>query len=277
MRPTVATRPTGCCATTSRARSTRCDCTTARWDAQQVTDLFADQTLSPSAGPGSTVVDVSGYDQPLNLFIEDTTHIAWLEDGGLQLDRDTRIVSSAAATKIAAAAAETDEVTLSVLFQPRRSSQNNNARIVSYSNDNWDINMGLAHNDRNYVSRVRTTQTSASAAPSVESPDNSLSSSLLQHVVVTYDGKHVKMWRNGVLEVSEVRSGDLDNWDRTMRLAMANEVDEDRPWQGTLYRVSIYDRALNAFQVDDVFRGERPGTYTTSEDISYTIRWLEIE
>lgn len=246
-------------------------------DAQQVTDLFGDRALSPSTGPGSTVVDVSGYEQPLNLAIQDTTGIAWLEDGGLQLDRDTRIVSSAAATKIAAAVAATDEVTLSVLFQPRRNSQSNNARIVSYSKDNWDINMGLAHDDRNYLSRVRTTQTSAAAAPSIESPDNSLSNSILQHVVVTYDAKHVKMWRNGVLEVSEVRTGDLDNWDRTMRLAMGNEVEDDHPWQGTLYRVSIYDRALNAFQVEDVFRGERPGTYTTSEDISYTIRWLEIE
>jgi hypothetical protein len=79
---------------------------------------------------------------------------------------------------------------------------------------------------------------------------DSIVSTKLTHVVYTRDpaGKAI-LYVNGTAIESGHVSGDLSNWEDGFRLALGNELTQDRPWLGELYRVALYDRALDAGQI----------------------------
>jgi hypothetical protein len=79
---------------------------------------------------------------------------------------------------------------------------------------------------------------------------DSIVSTKLTHVVYTRDpaGKAI-LYVNGTAIESGHVGGDLSNWEDGFRLALGNELTEDRPWLGELYRVAMYDRALDAGQI----------------------------
>jgi len=78
----------------------------------------------------------------------------------------------------------------------------------------------------------------------------------LTHVVYTRgaDGR-AALYVNGRLETSGEVGGGMDNWDAGFRLALANELTEDRPWLGEYRLVALYDRALTAEEVQQRFKG----------------------
>ncbi len=85
----------------------------------------------------------------------------------------------------------------------------------------------------------------------------------LSHVVYTRDrgGKASLYVDGGLISATEV-AGDFSNWDEGFRLALCNELTEDRPWLGELHRVAIYARALDAAEVLRSFKGGRGATPT---------------
>ena len=54
--------------------------------------------------------------------------------------------------------------------------------------------------------------------------------------------------------------GEVSNWDQGLRLALGNELTEDRPWLGELHRVAIYARALDAEEMQPLCQGRPPGS-----------------
>jgi hypothetical protein len=81
----------------------------------------------------------------------------------------------------------------------------------------------------------------------------------LTHLVYTRapDGQAV-LYVNAVPEATARVGGTMGNWDGSFRLALANELTEDRPWLGEYRLVAIYDKALTASQVQQRFqRGSR--------------------
>jgi hypothetical protein len=72
----------------------------------------------------------------------------------------------------------------------------------------------------------------------------------LTHVVYTRDGAgKAVLYVNGAVVESGNIGGDLSNWEDGLRLALGNELTEDRPWLGELYRVALYARALNPGEI----------------------------
>jgi len=73
----------------------------------------------------------------------------------------------------------------------------------------------------------------------------------LTHVIYTRDSADdtVNLYINGVPAASDVRGGDLSNWEY-FELALGNELTGDRPWLGELYLVAIYDTALTSLEVE---------------------------
>jgi hypothetical protein len=88
-------------------------------------------------------------------------------------------------------------------------------------------------------------------------------STKLTHVVYTRDqaGKAVLYVNGAVIQSGDVR-GDLSDWEDDFRLALGNELTGDRPWLGELYRVALYDRALDAGQIARLAKAGRDQSAT---------------
>lgn len=63
-------------------------------------------------------------------------------------------------------------------------------------------------------------------------------------VYVREDNGRSTLYVNGKRAGTRKIAGNLGNWDSGFRLALANELSEDRPWLGNLYHIAIYDQAI---------------------------------
>ncbi len=72
----------------------------------------------------------------------------------------------------------------------------------------------------------------------------------LTHVAYTRnrEGK-ATLYVDGASVATGDIGGDVSNWDGGFRLALGNELTEDRPWLGELHRVAVYARALDSGEV----------------------------
>lgn len=241
---------------------------------EQVADVYHGRTMTPSTGPGTDVLDNSGFGDPLNLHINDVRYIDWLEDGGLEVDGRTIIASSGAATKVRQALAATSELTVYALVIPKQLGQGGPARIATISGDGQRSSFMLGQSGHSYAARLHTTSTGDNGTPTVESP-RVLGNDRLQHLMMTYDGEYVRIYHDGILDAARARSGSFDNWDPDQLMVLANNRSGWADWRGKLYRVAVYDRALNQLQIDDVLRGDEPGTYNEEAEIQYKVNWIE--
>ncbi|MHC4398697.1 MAG: apiosidase-like domain-containing protein [Planctomycetota bacterium] len=72
----------------------------------------------------------------------------------------------------------------------------------------------------------------------------------LTHVVYTRDKTgNATFFLDGKKQNGRTIRGDCSSWDTGFRLALANELTQDRPWLGELHRVAIHDRAFREQQV----------------------------
>ncbi len=205
-------------------------------------------------GSGSTIFDEAGRGQPLNLSISDAAAVRWLDDG-LLIGAPVTLASEGPATKIINAAQASNELTIEAWIAPQNTSQDGPARIVTLSRNGWHRNVtlgqGLWENwpSAVYDVRLRTTDTSSNGQPSLLTVPGSVVPELA-HIVYTRQASGLTtIYLNSVAQTSAVITGDLSGWDGAYRLALANELTGGRPWLGTLYRVAIYDRALNAAEI----------------------------
>jgi RHS repeat-associated protein len=201
-------------------------------------------------GGGTTVQDVSGVGDPLDLTIADEGAVTWIS-GGLSVHTSTIISSGVAASKVISASKASHEVTLEAWVKPANTTQDGPARIVTLSPDLYNRNFTLGQSANLYNVRLRTTTTGNNGTnPSVSTPAGSLSTDLT-HVVYTRDAAgQARVYLDNVEVVSATIGGDLSNWDETYPLALANELTEDRPWLGELHLVAVYSRALDAAEVE---------------------------
>jgi hypothetical protein len=129
-------------------------------------------------------------------------------------------------------------------------SQGGPARIVSYSHDPLYRNFTLAQQGRNLIMRLRTTKTDLNGTnPEVELKNVFLSNEPY-HIAVTYDFQQESIYFNGQLRLrSPVPGGKFSNWDPTFPLILGNENTGNRPWNGQLFLVAIYNRTLSGDEV----------------------------
>ena len=200
-------------------------------------------------GKGSVVHDVSGNGAPLDLNIQDVNNIRWLAGGGLSVDKAT-IISGTGTNKITDAVKASNAISIEAWVKPENTTQDGPARIVTLSADTRSRNVTLAQKQAAYDVRLRSSNTDINGKRSLTSPSGTLSTSLT-HVVYTRDKNGVaNLYVNGNKQSQNKNRGDFSNWDTKHGFALANELTQDRPWLGELYSVAIYDRALDATDVD---------------------------
>lgn len=241
-------------------------------DGDQVADLH--DGLDPGLATPAIVEDTSGVSPAMDLTITDPDNVTWISGGGLTIDSATSITSGGPVARLQSAIAESDRFTLEARFSPANTTQDGAARIVAYSNGTSNRNFHLGQIDETYDVRLRTEST-PSGTPEPTS-GNVLVADQIEHVLVTYDGEEIRVYRNGSLEITEEWTGDLDNWNAAYELLIGNEADGNRPWLGSLYRVAIYDGPINKVQADNIFNGDPPGDGTGGDEgLAYQVEWLE--
>jgi hypothetical protein len=213
-----------------------------------------------SAGNGNTVKDVSGAGKPLDLRIADPKAVRWAK-GSLEVTGNASLQSDGPADKIIEAVQKSGELAIEAWLRPAKTDQSGPARIVTISRDSGARNVTLGQDGRRYDVRLRTTDTSENGIPSLASADNSLQTALT-HIVYTHDrAGRTRIYLDGKLSREATIAGALRNWDGKFKLALANELSGDRPWQGALHLVAIYGRDLLPHEVERHFQAG-PGAAT---------------
>ena len=132
------------------------------------------------SGSGDLIRDRSGNGEPLDLRIERSQNMQWIESG-IRVKSSVAIRSSSPAMKITRAIRRSNALTIEAWIQPAREIQSGPARIVSISADPNQRNVTLSQDGNRYDVRLRTTKTSSNGIPSTATP-NQLKTALT-HVV----------------------------------------------------------------------------------------------
>mgnify|MGYP001299178955 FL=1 len=237
----------------------------------QIASVMEDGHPDADSAVGLVVKDTGGYGEPLDMTVTDPQSVTWDNHGGMAFTGPNRAVSDSAATKISDALQASGALTIEVIFTADSVEQS--GHIASVSDGGYNRNFTVAQDDEQYNVRLRTTGTDSNASPAIES--NDVLTTDQQHLVITWDGTNVKVYRNGNLESTTENQGALSSWSDTMHLVFGNESDGSQPWEGFLERFAIYDQALNSMQVEDVFNGEEPRANTQTQAVSFHVRWFE--
>jgi hypothetical protein len=201
---------------------------------------------------GDVVVDRSGYGEPLHLQIANSAAVARGE-GSLILREGARIESANAAKKVIDAVRKSGAFSAEVWLRAANTSQEGPARVVSISSNTSTRNFTLGQEGNVWDFRLRSSRSDRNGIPSLRAPAESVDTTLA-HIVYTRarDGQ-ARLYKNGQEIASQRRDGDLRNWDGNYRLMLGNEGSGDRPWQGELFLVALFDQSFDAQQVQQHF------------------------
>ena len=221
-------------------------------------------------GSGTTVIDHSGFETPLNLTIHEPDFVEWHENGSLSIT-DATIISSASdinippegtAEKIFEAVTDAEEITMEAWIVPGNDFENDGpARVMTMSFNPTNRNFTMGQDQLEYEMRVRTTTAGNNGHPLRVRTDDSSVETELQHVVYTRneDGE-TALYIDGEIapvgfgnEGEDPVDGDLSNWDDTYDFALGNELTwtdiNQRDWLGTYHLIAVYNRALTEEEV----------------------------
>ncbi|MFT5856371.1 MAG: hypothetical protein ACI8XO_003625 [Verrucomicrobiales bacterium] len=201
-----------------------------------------------SNSSGDLVEDRSGKAPLLHLRIANSQNIR-RSAGSLEVHSPTIICSDRAATKINGAIKRSGEITVEAWIHPANTQQAGPARLVTVSSDSSNRNFTIGQESHKYDSRFRTNKSGNNGLPSIPSASRSVKMQP-SHVVYTREtGGRAIFYIDGKKVTEKNIAGTPNNWDSSMKLALANELSNDRPWLGTFYLVAIYDRALSQSEV----------------------------
>ena len=219
--------------------------------AQDGAGLEALYDFSSSSGP--VVKDRSGKGKPVDLKIANVKAVR-RSAGSLEVRGKTTIRSDKAATRIIDAIRRSGEITIEAWIRPANTKQSGPARIVTLSKNSSERNFTLGQDGEKFDVRLRTTKTSKNGLPSVSTARKSLVTKQMHVTYVRDRSGRARIYLNGKRSAEGKVAGAPSNWDGSFRLGLANEMTNDRPWQGTYYRVAVYSRALSPGEVARNFK-----------------------
>ena len=147
----------------------------------------------------------------------------------------------------------------SVSFWAKRGADfGNYGHVVSHVNA--EGNAGWAFDNANVTSQSIRFGVFGSNGTMFAPGEVELDSDAFVHIVGTFDGSAVKIYRNGELSSAPVQfAGEyVADPGTAIKLAMASPRFSS-PWSGTLDEIRVYDRALADFEVRELFSGNSNG------------------
>jgi hypothetical protein len=213
-------------------------------------------------GGGDTVSDVSGVEPSIDLTVMGDGYL-WDDTGLSKSNTSGILLAEGSATKILSSCQASNEITLEAWVTPAEAvTAALPARVLTYSLDPSyrNFTLGQTHTVEMepvpaWVIRLRTTDTTVNGAPYLIHSTEVLLISTHLVFVHAADGSEA-LYIDGVEVETGTRSGTFDAWDpdtTAYKLALGNEITLDRNWNGTFHLAAIYDRALDADEVQQNF------------------------
>ena len=206
-------------------------------------------------GFGTRAFDTSGVSPDMHLDL--SGGYGWVGGWGIDLTNGKAQALTGDSVKLYNMITATGEYTIEAWVAPANVSQDNTARIISYSAGTTQRNFTLGQSLYNYDVMHRSTTTDLNGEPmlSTADADEDLQATL-QHVVVTYDpvnGRRIYVNGEFTDDVDPIAGGTLVDWDNSFAFVLGNEVSNDRPWAGTIRFVAIHNRALDQAAITQNF------------------------
>lgn len=219
------------------------------------------------AGEGDVVRDRSGVGQALDLKIGDSSAVQW-SDGTLNIKAATIIASDGPAKKVIDAVKRSNAISVEAWVKPHDAKQNGPARLVTLSENSNHRNFTVGQDANTYDFRLRTSSTSSNGLPSAALPKDTARTSLT-HLVYTRDAKgRIEIFVDGKSRKTDTADGNMSGWDDSFRFALANELNNSRPWLGELHLVAVYSTALSHKEVVQNYWAGPAGT--TAQQLAST-------
>lgn len=192
---------------------------------------------------GEVVADRSGVGRPLDLEISDLEAVR-RRPGSLTIESPTVIRTPGRANKIADSVRLSGEISVEVWMQAAASvGAAQPATLVSVAPKSRQLNLVFDQLRDGFDLRFRTTRTGTEGLPST-TVANPGSKEELTHFVYTRDRTgRTRVFLNAELVQEEIVAGSTEGWER-FQFSIANRLDGESPWLGSLHLVAVYNRDL---------------------------------
>lgn len=210
-------------------------------------------------GSGTTAFDTSGIQPSLDLTLSGAYE--WLGSWGVKFNGGKAQGSTANSRKLYDLLSATGEFAIEAWVVPENVTQDDSARIVTYSGGEASRNFTLGQTLYNYDFAIRNSiGNDADGMPILSTPNaDEVLQATLQHVVLNYDpinGRRIYVNGELVSGADALAGGTLANWDSSFALALGSEVGGTDPWLGSVRLLAIHNRALS---VEDVMTNYESG------------------
>jgi len=200
---------------------------------------------------GNMVRDLSGTASPMDLTI--TGAVNWYGAGNGVVMNGGRVGTAGPATELINTLRASNSSSFEVWAEPATIAQYGPSRMVSVGGGTSAQNFMLGQGGDDVEIRLMHTGKIKNSEPKVRTDRGVLDGSLV-HLVHTYDGAVEHLYINGVQsDKTAVASGGYGNWDTSHVFSIGNEASLDRPYDGIIRMVAVYDRPLGAAEIQQNF------------------------
>jgi len=193
-----------------------------------------------------------------------SNQIYWLLDkNGIQISPCHEIASKEPPTEIFKSFMDAKGFTIEVVISVDDIGQIGPARIITYSLNTYQRNFTLGQENDSLILRLRTTESDENGIYPHFRANKVFEAGKKQHLTVTFDGMSEKLYVDGKLrEFSSALEGTFSIWDPKAFFMIGNEYTGDRFWQGEIYLVALYNRALGDEEIYQNYKDVRSSDTT---------------
>jgi hypothetical protein len=200
---------------------------------------------------GNVVRDHSGSASPMDLTISGS--VDWYGAGNGVVMNGGRVGTEGPATDLINALRASNASSFEIWVQPANITQTGPTRMISVGGDTSSQNFMLGQVGDDVEARLLHTGKGSDGKPRLNTSNGVLGTSLV-HLVHTYDGSVERLYINGVQHSQTVAmSGGYGNWDVSDLFNIGNEGSSNRPYNGIIRLVAVYDRPLITAEIQQNF------------------------
>lgn len=204
----------------------------------------------------------------------EVNNVKWLsQTNGVEFQNVSSIHSSSPINNLYDALFSGNGLTVEAWLASKDHQKKEFPRIISFSSDPGFCNFALVQQGRDLIVRLRTTKTDLYGRNPGSVIKNIFKSDDPVHIVLTNDFHLERIFVNGRLILQAPSpGGKFSNWEPSYPLVLGNVMTGERTWNGRLFLVAVYKRALST---DEVSKNYRAGKSFTSTEVTNDKRVMD--